>query len=151
MKHVQATLELVTVENGYSNTLRSAQRFQQQGQMLAAMPVAVLVEGGDDIELDGPLAGSDSLVSRTLTISVVLIHQQDTDTDARSAAELMNSLIADVQKVMQVDHSRGGLALDTQESGIGEMDVEDGQPELVQTVGYRIRYRHRRTDPTTVG
>lgn len=151
IKHVQATLETVTVENGYSNTLRSVQRFRQQGQVLAVMPVAVLMESGDDTDLNGPQVGSGSLISRTLTMAVVLIQQQDTDTDARSASELMNSLIADVQKAMQVDYSRGGLAINTEEAGIGEMDVEEGQPELVQTIGYRIRYRHQRTDPSIAG
>jgi len=151
MKNVQATLEAITVENGYQHTLRSVQRFQQGGQQLSAVPVAVLIEGGDDVELEGPLSGSFSLTSRMLTVSVVIIHRQDLDTDARSASELMNTIISDVQTAMQVDHTRGGLALDTNEAGIGEMDVEDGQPELVQTIGYRIQYRHRRTDPTIAG
>lgn len=151
MKNIQATLETVTVENGYANTLRSVQRFQQGGQQLSAVPVAVLIEGGDDIEIEGPLSGSLSLTSRTLTVSIVLIHRQDLDTDGRSASEIMNTIIADVQKAMLVDYTRGVVALDTLEAGIGEMDVEEGQPELVQTIGYRIRYRHRRTDPTIAG
>ena len=144
MKHVQATLEGITVENGYANTLRSVQRFRQDGQELANLPAAILIEGGDDVDLNGPL----ELTSRTMTVSVVLIQQQDTDVDAKSASELMNSLIADVQRAMQVDHRRGGVAIDTTESGIGDMNVDEGQPELVQTIGYRIAYRHLRTDPT---
>lgn len=151
LKNVQSTLETVTVENGYGHTLRSVQRFQQQGQELKDVPMVVLIEGGDDVELEGPLAGAYSLTSRNMTISAVLIQRQDLEEDARSASEVMNSLLADVQKAMQVDSTRGGLALDTEEAGIGEMDVEEGQPELVQTVGFRIRYRHRRTDPTIVG
>lgn len=144
MKHVQATLEGITVENGYANTLRSVQRFRQDGQELANLPAAILIEGGDDVDLNGPL----ELTSRTMTVSVVLIQQQDTDVDAKSASELMNSLIADVQRAMQVDHRRGGVAIDTTESGIGDMNVDEGQPELVQTIGYRIAYRHLRNDPT---
>lgn len=144
MKHVQATLEDITVENGYANTLRSVQRFRQDGQELANLPAAILIEGGDDVDLNGPL----ELTSRTMTVSVVLIQQQDTDVDAKSASELMNSLIADVQTAMQVDHRRGGVAIDTTESGIGDMNVDEGQPELVQTIGYRIAYRHLRNDPT---
>lgn len=144
MQHIQDTLEWITVINGYANTLRSVQRFRQDGQELANLPAAILLEGSDDVDLNGPL----ELVSRTMTVSVVLIQQQETDVDARSASELMNSLIADVQRAMQGDHTRGGLALDTTESGIGEMNVEDGQPELVQSIGYRITYRHLRTDPT---
>lgn len=144
MKHVQATLEGITVENGYANTLRSVQRFRQDGQELANLPAAILIEGGDDVDLNGPL----ELTSRTMTVSVVLIQQQDTDVDAQSASELMNSLIADVQRAMQQDHRRGGVAIDTTESGIGDMNVDEGQPELVQTIGYRIAYRHLRNDPT---
>lgn len=144
MKNVQATLEGVTVENGYANTLRSVQRFRQAGQELANLPAAILIEGSDDVEQNGPL----ELISRSLTVSVVLIQQQDTDTDARSASEIMNSLVADVQTAMQVDHRRGGVAIDTTEAGIGEMNVDEGQPELMVSVAYRIAYRHQRTDPT---
>lgn len=147
MKHIQATLEGITVEGGYANTLRSVQRFRQDGQELANLPAAILIEGSDDVESSGPL----ELISRSLTVSVVLIQQQDTDQDARSASEIMNSLIADVQTAMQVDHRRGGVAIDTTESGIGEMNVEEGQPELVQSLGYRIAYRHHRTNPTIAG
>lgn len=150
MQHVQDTLEWITVENGYANTLRSVQRFRQDGQETRDMPMAVLLEGGDDVELNGPLATTE-LLSRTLTVSVVLVQQQDTDTDGRSASELMNTLVADVQKAMQVDVSRGGLAIETDEVGVGELDAQEGQPELVQTIGYRIRYRHQRTDPTIAG
>ena len=147
MKHIQSTLEGVTVENGYANTLRSVQRFRQEGQELANLPAAILIDGSDDVESNGPL----ELTSRSMTVSVVLVHQQDTEVDAKSASELMNSLIADVQTAMQVDHRRGGVAIDTTEIGIGEMNVEEGQPELVQSVGYRIAYRHHRTDPTIAG
>ena len=144
MKHMQSTLEGITVENGYANTLRSVQRFRQDGQELANLPAAILIEGSDDVEQNGPL----ELISRSLTVSVVLIQQQDTDTDARSASEIMNSLVADVQTAMQVDHRRGGVAIDTTEAGIGEMNVDEGQPELMVSVAYRIAYRHQRTDPT---
>ena len=144
MKHVQATLESVTVENGYSNTIRSVQRFRQDGQELANLPAAILIEGSDDVESNGPL----ELTSRAMQLSVVLVQQQDIEVDAKSASEIMNSLIADVQTVMQVDHTRGGVALDTTEIGIGEMNVEEGQPELVQSIAYRITYRHERNDPT---
>lgn len=151
MKNIQTTLEGITVDNGYGHTLRSVQRFRQDGQVLNDVPVAVLMEGSDDVDFDGPLNGAYTLTSRTLTLSVVLIQRQDTDSDVRSATEVMSGLLADVQRAMQVDHTRGGLALDTHEVGIGEMDVEEGQPELVQTIGYRISYRHRRTDPTVAG
>jgi hypothetical protein len=151
LKQIQTTLEGVTVGNGFGNTVASVQRFRQGGQSLTGMPVCVVMEGDDSVNQEGPLAGSYSLTSRTMQISVVIISQQDEETDARSAAEVMNSLAQDVQKAMQLDPTRGGLAIDTKETGIGEMDVEEGQPEILRTIGFRIAYRHRRTDPSIVG
>lgn len=151
MQQIQTTLEGITVAAGYANTMISVQRFSQGGQVLAETPMCVLMQGGDDVELQGPLGGGFDLVSRNLTVSVVLIHRHDQEMDPRSSAAVMNSLIQDVQKAMQVDDRRGGLAITTEEVGVGELDAEEGQPELVQTVGYRIRYRHRRTDPTIEG
>lgn len=148
MKNVQTTLATITVANGYNNTVASVQRFNQAGQVLADTPVLILMQGGDNVDNEGPLAGASSLVTRSVSISVVIIHRQDLDVDTRSAAEAMNSLIQDVQKAMQVDYTRGSYALNTSEIGIGELDAEDGEPELVQTVAFKLSYRHRRTDPT---
>lgn len=147
MRNIVTTLSSITTANGYANQMQSVQRFRQDGQQLTEVPMAVLVDGGDDVEQERPI----ELTSRMLTVHVVLIHRQDTAVDTRSASEVMNSLIADVQKVMQVDHTRGGYAVNTIEQGVSEMDVEEGQPELVQTIGYRIAYRHRRVDPGIVG
>ena len=81
-------------------------------------------------------------------VSVVLIQQQDTEIDSRSSSEVMNSLIADVQKAMQADNKRGGIAVDTHENGVSEIEANEGQPELVQSIGYEIDYRHAKDDPT---
>lgn len=151
VQHIVTTLQGVTVANGYGHTLASVQRFHQGGQSTAETPLCVVMEGDDTVEQDGPLAGAYGLTSRTLTVSLVLIHQHDVEGDARSSAEVMAALVQDIQKAMLVDHSRGGLALNTEELGVSELDVQDGQPELVHTVGYRIRYRHNRLDPTVVG
>lgn len=148
MKNVQTALATITVANGYNNTVASVQRFNQAGQVLANTPALILMQGGDNVDSEGPLAGAYSLTSRSVSVSVVIIHRQDLDVDTRSAAEAMNSLIQDVQKAMLADYTRGGYAIDTSEIGIGELDAEDGEPELVQTVAFKINYRHRRTDPT---
>lgn len=151
VKQIQATLEGITVGNGYGQSMVSVQRFMQGGQETSQTPTCVLMEGDDSVDMEGPLAGSFSLTSRTMNVSVVVVHQQDDSVDSRSAAEVMNALVADVQKALQVDPTRGGLALDTMEVGLGELDAHEGQPELIQAVAFRIKYRHRRTDPTIAG
>lgn len=149
MKHIKTTLEAITVANGYANTLLAVERVLQSGQS-SQPPMAYALEGDDDAN-QGPIFGADSLLSRTLNVGVVLVVQQDEDTDSRSASEVMNSLIADVQKAMQVDYSRGGLAVNTEESSVSAVQIEEGMPILSSTIAYRITYRHRRTDPTVSG
>lgn len=151
VQDVVTTLQGVTVANGYAHTLASVQRFHQAGQLTADTPVCVVMEGDDTVEQDGPLAGGYGLTSRTLVLSLVLIHQHDVEADHRSSAAVMAALVQDIQKAMQVDHRRGGLAINTEELGVGELDAQEGQPELMQTIGYRIRYRHSRIDPTVAG
>lgn len=149
MKQIKTTLESITVANGYANTLIAVERVLQRGQS-SQPPMAYVLEGDDDAN-QGPMFGADSLLSRTLHVGVVLVVQQDEATDSRSASEVMNSLIADVQKAMQVDYSRGGLAVNTEESSVSPVQIEEGMPVLSSTVAYRISYRHRRTDATIAG
>lgn len=149
MKNLQAALEAITVANGFGNTLNSVQRLLQRGQSFNP-PMALLMEGNDEAS-DGPLNGNYGLVSRTLNIDIALIVQQDEEQDARSASEVMNSLIADVQKKMQEDHRRGELAINTEEVSVSEIEVNEGMTQLGCTVSYRITYRHSRLDPTQAG
>lgn len=149
MKNIQAALQGITVGNGYANTLMAVERVLQQGQTTQP-PMAYVLEGDDDAS-DGPLSGAAGLISRSLQVGVVLVVQQDTDIDARSASEVMNSLVADVQQTMQADYSRGGLALNTEESSVSAVQIDEGMPVLSCTVAYRIAYRHSRLDPTQAG
>ena len=146
MKHMQASLEAITVANGYTSTLIVVERVLQRGQS-SQPPMAYVIEGDDDVIAEAPLG----LLSRQLQVGVVLVVQQDEDSDARSASEVMNSLIADVQKKLQEDERRGGLAVNTVETGVSAVQIEEGQPVLSATVAYRIHYRHSRLDPTLVG
>ena len=151
IKNLQATLEQVTVANGYANTLHMVQRLQQDGQAPIAGNGVHLIDGDDVVEFDGPLAGPFSLVSRRRHVDFVIIAQQADAETAMSASELMNSLEADVRRAINADPTRGGVAVNTEETQAGETDVQIGMPELRRVLGYDIRYRHRRTDPTIAG
>lgn len=150
MKDLQTTIEGITVENGYVNTIHTVQRFQQEGQSVEGNGV-LIIDGDDVVEFDGPLAGAHSLVSRRRHIDLVIVAQQDTETDGRSASELMNSLEADLRRAIHADHTRAGLAVNTEETAANEMDVQIGMPELRRIVSVDVTYRHRRTDPTIAG
>lgn len=148
LKNIKTTLEGVTVGNGYLTTLASVQRFLQSGQVLASTPTVLILEGDDDVDQEGPQSGANSLVTRTLNVALEVEHRQDLATETASASEAMNVIVADIQKAMQVDYQRGGNALDTNEVSVSPILAFESQPELVCTMVYQIRYRHRRTDPT---
>jgi hypothetical protein len=150
MQHLQTTLEGITTVNGYDNTIHSVQRFQQEGQD----PIdgnGVLLIDGDDIVEGTVLAGDYDLIARQRHIDLVVIGRQDLSVDSRSASAAMNSLENDIRKALQVDYTRGGLAVNTEETQANETDVQIGMPELRRAIGYEIRYRHRRTDPSIAG
>lgn len=146
MKNIQAALQTITVENGYANTLNAVERVLQAGQS-SQPPMAYAIEGDDDVISEAPLG----FLSRQLSVGVVLVVQQDDAIDARSASEAVNSLVADVQKKMQEDERRGDLAVNTVETGVSPVQIEEGMPILTATVAYRINYRHSRLDPTMAG
>jgi hypothetical protein len=146
MKNIQATLEGVTVDNGFSLTLNAVERVLQRGQSFRP-PMALVLEG-DDHPIDETQQDAGGVATaRTLEMAIGLIVQQDEAEDARSASEVMNELIADVQRAMQVDVQRGTHAIDTNELGVSDIDVVEGQPALRAALSYRIWYRHLRTDP----
>ncbi|MDH5738738.1 MAG: hypothetical protein OEY77_00265 [Nitrospira sp.] len=147
MQHLQAAIESIQTENGYANTMHLVQRLQQDGQA----PVhgnGVHVIDGDDFVEGVIMAGDHDLVSRRRHVDLIIVAQQD---DALSASELMNSLEADVRRAVNADWTRGGLAVNTEETQANETDIEIGMPELRRVLGYEIRYRTRRTDPTIAG
>lgn len=146
MKHLQSTLETITVANGYATTLTAVERVLQRGQT-SRPPMAYVLEGDDDVTLPEGGGQIGLLLRRRLQVGVVLVVQQDEALDARSASEAMNALIADVQKALQVDPQRGGTAIDTQEVSVSAVQQEEGQPILSSVVAYHLEYRHRRTDP----
>lgn len=150
MKNIQAALQAITVANGYATTMNIVERVLQQGQSMQP-PMAYVLEGDDDVQSDGPLSGNNGLTSRSLQVGVVLLVQQETDIDSRSASEVMNALVADVQKKLQEDYRRGDLAINTEETGVSAVQIEEGMPVLSCTVAYRIHYRHSRLDPTQAG
>jgi hypothetical protein len=146
MKNIQTTLQGITIAGGYANELTAVERVLQRGQS-STPPMAYVLEGDDNITGSADSGPVGLLLRRTLTLGVVLVVQQDEDIDAKSASEVMNSLIADVQKALQVDYQRGGLAIDTLEDSVSAIQQDEGMPTLSSVIAYRIDYRHRRTDP----
>lgn len=151
MKNIQTALQQITVANGYTTTLNAVERIMQQTQTTVP-PMLILAEGQEAVLTDGPLSGNTGLTARHLTVFVRAVVQQDTEIDARSASEALNALAADIQRKMQEDYTRGGLALNTQEIGLSPVQMEPGDaPALFLDSEWQVHYRHNRLDPTLAG
>ena len=145
MKNIKTVLQTITVGNGYSNTILSVQRFIQSGHKLLDVPVILISEGSETAEDKAP-----NLTMKTLSVYLAVITRQDETIDTRSGAEVMNSIVADVEKAMVADFTRGGNSIDTKIISSDPIDVQDGEPELGVLMQFEIIYRHGRTDPTSI-
>ena len=105
---------------------------------LQIYPAASILEAADEMTtLYHPFC------DRTLSIVLRLwIHA----TSERS--EKLNLLLADVQKQMMMDNTRGGFAIDTLEGSNRNVYLEaEGAEEAGMDIDYEISYRTRLVDP----
>lgn len=146
MKHLVSTLESITAANGYAVTLNGVERLLQGGQSINP-PMAYVIEGQDQLMDDSRQDSMGMITRRTLDVGIELHVTQHETEDSRSASEAMNLLLADVQRAMEADPTRGGHAEKSEEMGIDPIVWTEGKKRIVGVIGYRIDYRHRRTDP----
>ena len=142
IKNIKTTLEGITTGAVYNNTAASVQRFRQSGQSQVAFPMVIIREGAETSK-DVPLGK----ITHHLIIDLLLIVVHDESSDARQSDEVMNSFLADVQKAMLADRTRGGHAVETNLQGSEPLDVEDAQRDIEQVVSFEVQYRHSATDP----
>jgi hypothetical protein len=148
MKNLQATLEGITREAGFSLTVQSVQRLFSAGQETANPPLVILMEGDDTAENDA-LKGASSLTRRSLDVYAGLILVQDSATDPRSGDEAMNAFRADVESAVMKDRGRGGLAIDTKPPNWTAIELEDGKALLNSVGHFVIDYRHLDNNPAS--
>lgn len=146
MKNIKTALEGITVANGYDNTVKIVERVKQGGQTTKDVPYLQITNG-----VESPHESQENpTLRKKLPVYVIIGTRQDEETDPKWADEVVNSLLGDVQRAMQVDPTRGGLAIDTIEGSNGPMPVEEGMTALETFQEYTIDYRHSRTDPTAL-
>lgn len=148
VKNIETTLKTISKANGYENDIKSVQRLLQSGQVVTDVPLLIIAEGDEDAE-EGPLATA-ILTLKRLGVFVVVQTRHDEAIDTRASDEILNTLRADVEKAMMVDHTRGGFAIDTHPPSSTALDTEEGQPEIASLMQFQIDYRHARQDPTSL-
>jgi hypothetical protein len=144
-KAIAAKLATVTTANGYANTIASVQRFKQPGQTAVNVPVVILLEG-EEAAHDGPMGGNGYTTKR-LNYFLAVFTRIDSSSDSRSADEVLNDILADLEQAVMASRTWSGLAIDTTPVSIGGIEAEDGQPEVGRTMQIEVLYRHREGVP----
>lgn len=147
MKKWASALQGVTVANGYANTINSVQRHNQQGIDLATVPAVMVVEGTCEPELT---KSSHTRLRRRMEITLVIVTRQDetaTSADTRSGGEMLNSLVADIEKRIAASANWDGLALMTDPPSYLDIEFDATTPHLARGMRFETVYEHLRADP----
>lgn len=144
MKAIASKLLLITAANGYDNTIASVQRYRWSGVDLSTMPTILVKEGDCEPEL---LNSSHRLIRRRLQVFLVVCVRHDEVADPRSGGEILNSYVADIEKLVGLNANWNRLAIMTDPPSYIEMEVDAETPHLARGLRCEIVYEHVRNDP----
>jgi len=151
VQKIATALSGITVARGFANTIGVVQRLNQSGVDLAVVPTILVKEGEVSIEVGQSAAPN---VRRRMELWAVAITRQDetsASTDARSGGEQLNSLVADIEKVLQNNRTWDGLAIQTDSPSYVEVEMDAVTPHLARAVRFEVVYQHLRIDPYSQG
>jgi hypothetical protein len=151
VKKIMAALAQITPATGFDNTIASVQRLNQDGVDLAVVPTILVKEGDVTVELGQSIA---PMVRRRMELLAVAITRQDetaASLDTRSGGEQVNSLVADIEKVVANNRTWDGLAIQTDPPSYLECEMDAVTPHLARAVRFEVLYEHIRTDPYSQG
>jgi len=149
VKKIVAALETISTVKGFDNTIASVQRLNQAGVDLNVVPTILVKEGDCTVELGASIHPN---VRRRMELFAVVITRQDessSSTDLRSGGEQLNSLVADIEKVIATNRTWDGLAMQTDPPSYSEVEMDATVPHLARAVRFEVMYQHVRTDPYT--
>lgn len=142
LAELKTTLEAITVAHGYTNTIASVQRWNQRGNSLALVP-CIVINSGQEEKRPEP----NPQATCKFTIYLDVWYRQDDD-ETRPSDQIISGLLADVEKALMVDPTRGGNAEDTNILNNVTFETVEGQPSFGIILELEIVYKHKLTDPT---
>jgi len=141
IQNLVTTLQGVTKTAGYNITINRVERIKMVGLDIREFPT-VLVIPADEVKEQSP---SDKYTCR-LAVTLECWIQEYGDVSAQ-----VNILLADIEKALMVDHTRGGVAVDTKLLGNSAFYNEVNKPYGGVEIRIEVHYRHKFSDPYTAG
>ncbi len=129
----------VTQDAGYAVDMRTVDRCRREPFQNHEYPATNIFEGPERKQ-DGPTGLTTCFLQAILEISVW---------DSKALSVAANRAMASVVKAVLADRTRGGLAIDTEETG-NKMFLDETDPNRPIggfRVEFTIEYRHAENDP----
>ena len=139
LKQIVTTLEGVTVANGYDFDMKDVIRIPTVPQELLAFPTAQVIDETEEV-LDTPSHFSTRLLAGTIVVW---------SWDHRDISEAVNSILANTDKALMVDRTRGGLAISTETPSNRVVMADSVAPFGGVIIEFRVQYRFFSGDPFT--
>jgi hypothetical protein len=136
-RDVMATVAMITTANGYATNIGTLTRGALAPLETAILPSLSLVPVSDETEL-GP-----GVLRRRLTFAF----RAWVDTELADTATALEALIADVQRVMQVDALRGGLAEETLEGTVTYIYLQSTETLSGADIAFEVHYKTQQDSP----
>lgn len=138
LQNIETVLQSITIANGYSNAFTAAtvQRWNVNSQPSTARPFLVVSAGQESIT-EGP----GTYYSAKLSVIIDVFSCQLSD-DPQPTDAILNSLIADINKALLADITRGGIAIRTVPQDVTPFVAVDDQSQFGVTIQYEIHYRY---------
>lgn len=129
---------------GYTTPIKQVFRWGMDGALLQDSPVVVLGDVNETYTQN-----SLQLLHRTMTVVLEGWHRVEFDADD-TVGGVVTAFIADLEKALMVDVSRGGYASDTILKSNEAFVEAAGSPYLLVSVTAEIKYRSKLTDPASL-
>ena len=136
------TLKSIRTDNGYQFKFSEIYRLPRSGFNVRGYPACLVVEVGED-KTDGvPMA----YTTCTLHMQFICWNRK-----TNNASEESIKVLANVEKALKVDITRGGNAYDTNITTNEMILAEELLPNGGVIVNFDVLYRHNIADPFTIG
>jgi len=140
IKNIVTTLQAV-VPPAYTTTIRKVERIKTVGLNIQEFPT-ILIIPADETKTQEPL---DKYTTKFGIILECWIRNQG------DISVEVNTLLADVEKALMTDYTRGGVAVDTKLVSNSAFYNEVNKPYGGIEIRIEIHYRHKYNDPYTAG
>ncbi len=144
LANLRTTLEGITVAGGFNTDVSLVYEGEIGTEVLTRSGVGIAFEDGEE-EYEQK---NVNRLNKALPISIVAVQRVDAISGDQTVRAFGRALLADIEKALMVDWTRGGLATDTLMERSDIISGETNSPYLVVALGIKIRYFQRLNDPT---